>query len=95
MSTPALGFTREDASGLTNSGAPVRGNPIVRVCAVARVLSREGERPSRLAADAPVRGKALAGWKSGLRWKRSSGLTTAATRNQPRCGGVGRLLDHA
>jgi hypothetical protein len=41
------------------------------------------------------RGKALAGWKSGLRWKRSSGLTTAATRNQPRCGGVGRLLDHA
>jgi hypothetical protein len=39
--------------------------------------------------------EAIAGWEPAARCKRSSGPTTAATRNQPRHRSLGRLPSHA
>lgn len=45
--------------------------------------------------DASSVAEPMAGWVSAPGWKRSSGLTTAATGNQPCCAGAGALPDHA
>jgi hypothetical protein len=62
---------------------------------IARLHSCELNRQLAGLAGPSVVADAVADWKPAPRWDRSSGLTTAATRNQPRCGALDGLPYYA
>ena len=53
------------------------------------------EWPAELLTEQRSAAEAIAGWEPAPRWKRSSGLTSAATRNRPRGGALRGVPPHA